>query len=127
MPAINAGLGGYSRSERMVTMSDYVPMTGPLPGRQYVPSNGTEGACFQEGWCCRCASDKALNGTAHREGREPDESDWCPIVAASYRGEAVEWRELDSGETTCLAFVEQGAEPPPPRCQQTTDLFGTSW
>ena len=32
-------------------MSEYVPMVGPHPGVRYMPSNGTEGACFLEAWC----------------------------------------------------------------------------
>lgn len=106
-------------------MRDYVPMKGPLPGRQYEPSNGTEGACFLEGWCSNCARDRAM-----REGADLDECDddeVCEIIAASFRGEAVEWRELDNGDTVCLAFVAAGTEPPAPRCEHTVDMFGMPW
>jgi hypothetical protein len=106
-------------------MSDYVPMKGPLPGRQYEPSNGTEGGCFLDAWCSNCARDKAM-----REGTDLDECDddeKCEIIAASYRGEAVEWRELDNGDTVCLAFIEAGTEPPAPRCEHTADMFGMPW
>lgn len=104
---------------------DYVPMKGPLPGERYMPSSGTEGMCFQDQWCSRCARDAELSGTKHID--DCGEDDWCPIVAASYRDEAVEWRELDSGECVCLAFVEAGTEPPPPRCEHTSDMFGMPW
>jgi hypothetical protein len=100
-------------------------MKGPLPGRQYEPSNGTEGACFLEGWCSNCARDRAM-----REGADLDECDddeVCEIIAASFRGEAVEWRELDNGDTVCLAFVAAGTEPPAPRCEHTVDMFGMPW
>jgi hypothetical protein len=106
-------------------MAEYVPMVGPLPGQQYEPSNGTEGSYFIESWCSNCARDKEMNGTCHAEGRDPGDDDWCEILSASFRGEAVEWRELDSGECTCLAFVEAGSEPPPPRCAHTKDMFGS--
>lgn len=105
-------------------MGEYVPMKGPLPGSQYVPSNGTEGECFFGDWCMHCARDRAM-----RDGVELDECDddeKCEIIAASFRGEAVEWREIDGG-TVCLAFVEAGTEPPPPRCEHTADMFGMPW
>lgn len=103
-------------------MTEYVPMAGPLPGVQYEPSNGTEGAFFLEYWCTNCARDKSM-----REGVDLDDCDdneKCEIIAASFRSEAVEWRELDNGETVCLAFVQAGTTPPPPRCQHTDDMFG---
>lgn len=106
-------------------MGEYVPMKGPLPGTQWIPSNGSTGECFLTNECGNCARDKAM-----REGVEFDECDdneKCEIIAASFRGEAVEWRRLDSGEITCLAFVEAGTEPPPPRCQNTADMFGVAW
>lgn len=91
-----------------------------LVGRQYVPSNGTEGYAFLESWCRHCARDKAM-----REGAEYDEcddSELCTIIAASFRGEAVEWRELDDGRKICTAYVEAG-QPIPARCPNTLDLF----
>lgn len=101
-------------------MSEYVPMKGPLPGVQYIPSNGTEGYSFIESWCGSCARDKAA-----REGAEFDECDdneVCQILGASFRGEAVEWRDLGEQEV-CLAYVQHGQEIPPPRCEHTVDLF----
>lgn len=88
-------------------MADYVPMQGKLPGIQYDPSNGEEAECFLEEWCANCARDRAM-----REGVDPDdcdENELCGILAASFRGAAVEWRELKNNRTVCLAFVK--AEP----------------
>jgi hypothetical protein len=76
-----------------------------MPGIQFIPSNGTEGDLFLQDWCARCDSDKELNGTVFAEGRESTTEDFCPIVANSFRGEAVEWRELPYGERLCTAFV----------------------
>ena len=102
-------------------MDDYVPMTGPLPGVLYEPSNGTEGYGFLEGWCSRCERDKELNGT--KDSEDCGDGDWCPIVAANFRKEAVEWRRLEDGSTKCMAFVPLGYGIPPPRCERTADLF----
>ena len=60
-----------------------------------------------------------------REGADYDECDdneLCPIIAASFRGEADEWRELDDGSLICTAYVEAG-QPIPLRCPNTRDLF----
>jgi hypothetical protein len=102
-------------------MNDYVPMTGPLPGSRYMPSNGTEGMVFLDAWCSRCERDKELNGT--KDAGDCGDGDWCPIVAASYRDEAVEWREMEDGSTKCLAFVPIGQAVPAPRCEHTLELF----
>ena len=99
----------------------YIPTPGPLPGRQWIPSNGTEGYGFLDAACTQCARDKSM-----REGADFDECDdneLCEIIAASFRGEAVEWRELDNGELTCVAFVPAGQAIPSPRCQNTVDMF----
>lgn len=103
-------------------MSRYTPMAGPHPGEQYVPSNSTEGYSFIEHFCGNCARDKAA-----REGADLDDCDdneRCEILGASFRGEAVEWRELEDGKCTCVAFVEAGKPVPPPRCEHTADMFG---
>lgn len=92
-----------------------------MPGEQWTPSNGTEMDCFTWGWCRRCARDKAM-----REGEpldECDDNELCEILAAAFRGEAVEWRELEDGKTVCLAFVEADQPVPPPRCTRTMELF----
>lgn len=103
---------------------DYVPMMGPLPGAQYVPSNSAEGVAFIDAWCTHCARDRALNEGADFDECEDDER--CEIVAASFRGQAVEWRCLSGGELACLAFVDVGTEPQQ-RCERTLDMFGLPW
>jgi hypothetical protein len=101
----------------------YVPTPGPLEGEQFIPSNGDQGYSFIEEWCSNCQRDKAL-----REGVDLDECDdneKCEIVAASFRGEAVEWRELANGKTKCIAFVPAGQIIPAERCPHTAELpFG---
>lgn len=102
-------------------MADYVPMKGPLPGVQWKPSNGTVGQSFLCDWCGTCARDKSM-----REGEpldECDDNEVCPIIAASFRGEAVEWRDLGEAGQVCLAYVEAGKPIPEPRCELTADLF----
>jgi hypothetical protein len=91
-----------------------------LPGEQYTPSNGTEGAQFLSDWCGTCARDKSF-----REGEpldECDDNETCPIIAASFRGEAVEWR-VDGSEVFCVSFVQKGDRIPPPRDELTIDMF----
>lgn len=91
------------------------------PGEQYTPSNGTEGYSFLEHWCRNCARDKAV-----RDGEDVDECDdneLCPIIGASFRGEAIEWRELDNGETKCMKFVPAGQPIPPGPDTHTVDMF----
>lgn len=102
-------------------MGEYIPMQGPLPGVQYVPSNGTEGECFIESWCTGCARDKVMNGEASMQEGLQDDGLLCPILSASYRGEAVEWRDLGEREV-CLAFVEVDS-PILERDDKTIDMF----
>lgn len=102
----------------------YTPTPGPLPGEQWRPSNGTEGYSFLEASCGQCARDKSM-----REGVDLDECDdneKCEIIAASFRGETVEWRRHDDGSVGCIAFVQAGERIPEPRCTRTPDLFGTA-
>lgn len=102
-------------------MKDYIPTPEPLPGKQWVPSNGTEGYSFLEAACGNCARDKSM-----REGvpvEECDDNECCPIIGASFRGEAVEWRILPSDELQCIAFVPAGQPIPAPRCDKTVDMF----
>lgn len=97
------------------------PITPPLPGRQYLPSNGTDGNDFLLHWCTNCARDKAM-----RDGdpiEDCDDEEVCQIIAASFRGEAVEWRELEDGRRICTAHVPSGQAVPPVRCPHTVDMF----
>lgn len=80
--------------------------------RPYRPSNGTEGACFQEQFCCGCIKDHAVNRA--QEG----EWDWeggCQILArALAEGGVPEWVEMDSGPF-CTAYVpDEGQDPNAP-------------
>ncbi len=93
---------------------------GRVVGRQYVPSNGSEGYAFMDSWCRNCARDKAM-----REGVDYDECDdneLCPIIAAAFTGKADEWRELEDGTLICTAYIEAD-QPIPVRCPKTRDLF----
>ncbi|MGE5319653.1 MAG: hypothetical protein ACM3KD_05695 [Hyphomicrobiaceae bacterium] len=61
-----------------------------------------------------------------REGvplEECDDNELCEIIAASYRGEAAEWRRMPDGSATCLAFVPASEKIPAPRCPRTRDMF----
>jgi hypothetical protein len=102
-------------------MAEYIPTPGPLPGEQWIPSNGDIGYSFLSGECGNCARDKSM-----REGVDLDECDdneCCPIIGASFRGEAVEWRCMPSGEVKCISFVPAGEPIPEPPCEHTQDLF----
>jgi hypothetical protein len=110
----------------------YEPTPGELPGRQWMPSNGTIGECFQAGWCVHCARDKVMNGDVHPDRAEPE--DYCPILGASYTTNEgpVEWREIEVGpgpfdiKHKCMAFIPKGEAVPAPRCPRTGDLFTAS-
>lgn len=92
-----------------------------LPGVQWKPSNSDQGYAFLSGWCSTCTKDKAF-----REGVEIDECDdneKCEIIGASFRGEAIQWRELNDGRTICTGYVEHGKPVPTERCPNTGDMF----
>jgi len=91
------------------------------PGEQYTPSSGTEGADFIDQWCGKCALDKAANGEKDFDACSDDEL--CQILAASFRGEAVEWSELEDGTLKCMKF--DPLEKPTPRDldDRTVDMF----
>jgi hypothetical protein len=104
-------------------MRDYVPIKGPLKGKQFIPSNGTDGYAFIESWCAQCSRDKPCS-----EGKDFDDctdDEVCEILGASFRGEAVEWRRLDDGETVCVAFIGSD-QPVTRRCENTIDMFETA-
>jgi hypothetical protein len=90
-------------------------------GEQWVPSNGAEGELFWSEWCARCGRDKVMNGTVWEEDAGDD--DYCPILGASFRGEATQWVYGADGQPTCSQFVPIG-EPLTYRCECTPDLFG---
>ena len=96
--------------------------------RLYRPSNGTEGMCFFEGWCERCARDKEMS-----EGKPFDEcsdDEVCSIIADTFAFDVDderyprEWIYDENGEPCCTAFIPAG-EPIPVRDTTTLDLFGS--
>jgi hypothetical protein len=92
-----------------------------LPGEQWIPSNSDEGYGFLGSVCTQCARDKSM-----REGVDIDECDdneRCDIIARSFCGEAIEWREMPDGEVKCIAFVPAGERIPEPPCEHTMDMF----
>lgn len=91
--------------------------------RQFKPSNSTEGYAFIGQWCENCARDCPSNGSKTFD--ECDDSELCPILAASFRGEAKEWVEHDDGRCECTAFVQFG-RPVPVVDDMTLDMFGES-
>lgn len=92
-----------------------------LPGKQYTPSCGGDGADFIERWCSHCARDRVMNGSVEL-GEESDE-DFCDILSRSLADGAAEWRRLENGETRCLAFFQEEPQGPMPRCEHTVDMF----
>lgn len=95
-----------------------------LPGVQWTPSNHDQGYGFLDDNCRHCARDKAMSTGADYE--DCDDNELCPIIAKSFRGEALEWREMPDGEIKCIAFVPAGQPIPPPRCEHTRELFDDS-
>lgn len=96
-------------------------MTAQRAGQQWTPSNGTEGEIFISEWCRNCGRDKVMNGTVWEEDAGDD--DYCPILTASFCGEAKPWVYGADGQPTCTQFVRIG-EPLTARCEHTADLFG---
>lgn len=89
-------------------------------GRQWTPSNGTEGQLFIEAWCCECQRDRVLSEGL--DTRQVDPAETCQIFEASFRGEAVEWQIGADGQPRCTAFVPVGEPVPRPRCGHTLEL-----
>ena len=92
-----------------------------LPGVQWIPSNNDSGHGFLCAHCSTCARDKAF-----REGVDIDEcgdDEKCEIIGASFRGEAIQWRELSDGQLICTSYVEHGKPIPPEPCSATVDMF----
>lgn len=99
--------------------TDFAAICKEDAGTQWEPSNGTEGHAFIESWCGECERDKEMNGTCFAAGREPTDDDWCPILAASFRGEAKEWQYDKEGQPCCTAFLSIGGKE---RCPHTLEL-----
>jgi hypothetical protein len=95
------------------------------PGERYRPSNGSEGEYFHAMWCEECSRDKAMNGTCHRESREPEDDDYCEILNRSFRDDPLpEWVIGDDGQPKCTAFAKQTDGPlKVVRDDKTQDMF----
>jgi hypothetical protein len=106
-------------------MSGYYGDTIPIAdyrGKQYQPSNGTEGSCFHEEWCCKCKHDKAMNGTVAWDAAGPD--DYCPTLGESFQGEGTEaWIFGEDGWPKCTKFISVD-DPDTARDEHTIDMFG---
>lgn len=87
--------------------------------KPYRPSNGTEGADFQDRWCCRCERDAKFSEDYPELG--------CQILANTFVYEVddprypKEWVVKD-GSPCCTAFVQLGRNIPY-RCDKTLDMF----
>lgn len=73
------------------------------PGEAYRPSNGTEGAMFEEIWCLRCKKDQDW---------QEHEKDSCPILLRALKcwsddpDYPKEWAYQEDGAPCCTAFEE---------------------
>jgi hypothetical protein len=91
---------------------------------KYRPSNGTEGHCFIDAFCCRCARSEHL-----RPGARDDDPAGCPILDLTFALNVedpdypTEWISDESGPR-CTAYVPEGQPLATPRCTQTADMFG---
>ena len=103
----------------MTPTQDGLETYADLPGEQWMPSNSDVGCSFISDWCGQCARDKVANGSVHQDAAQ--EEDLCPILGASFRGEALEWRRVD-GEVKCLKFVDVRDPVSAERCPHTLEL-----
>lgn len=88
----------------------------------YRPANGTEGADFQEAFCCHCSRDAAF-----RDSNYEDPSLGCKILADTFVYDVddpnypKQWIYDNDGSPCCTAFTTD--VPPPVRCDKTIDMF----
>jgi hypothetical protein len=101
---------------------DFAAICKPDAGKQWEPSNGTEGEIFLSSWCGECQRDKAMRDGVDLD--ECDDNERCDIIAASFRGEAKEWQYDKDGQPCCIEFVPKGERIPTPRCPNTMELPG---
>lgn len=93
-----------------------------MNSKPYRPSNGTEGADFQDQFCAHCERDRAFRETNY----EGDPALGCQIVAKTFyldigdEGYPKEWIEDERGPR-CTAFTTDPSKPE--RCENTLDLF----
>ncbi|HYG06492.1 MAG TPA: hypothetical protein VD865_08765 [Stenotrophomonas sp.] len=90
---------------------------------KFRPSNGTEGACFIEAFCCQCARSEHLQPDACA-----DSPAGCLILDLTFLHDIEdaeypdEWI-CDEAGPRCTAFVREGEAAPTPRCSRTPDMF----
>lgn len=90
--------------------------------KPYRPSNGTEGADFQDFYCDRCARDAAFRETDY----EGDPALGCQILADTFCYSVddpkypKEWITDERG-ARCTAFTTDPSKPL--RCDKTPDMF----
>ena len=92
----------------------------PEDGYPFMPANGTDGSCFQEGWCFHCARDADFQQSWEETGGNPT-CDGCSILAASLRGEQPKEWFWKNGEPHCSAYTEDPSCPV--RCPDTLEMF----
>lgn len=88
---------------------------------KYRPSNGTEGAIFQERFCENCAHDTYNMETG--EGKSCDILVRTMIHGADEPEYPEEWQVEPGEQPKCTAFRSRDAEPVKPKCPNTIDLF----
>jgi len=88
---------------------------------KYRPSNGTEGAIFQERFCENCAHDTYNTETG--EGKSCDILMRTMLHGADEPEYPEEWQVEPGEQPQCTAFRSRDAEPVKPKCPNTIDLF----
>ncbi|MGA0608889.1 hypothetical protein [Caldimonas sp. KR1-144] len=105
---------------KAVFTPEHAKLASQEAGKPYLPSNGTEGACFQEAWCCRCSRDAVMSGRVSME--ESDGEGLCEILGNSYIDEVPEWIYGEDGYPKCTAFSPLD-DPSPVADDRTLPLF----
>lgn len=81
----------------------------------YRPSNGTEGECFYEAWCCKCSKDAHMS--TGKDWDLCDDNEICPIIADTLAYDINDpkypkaWVYKD-GQPCCTEFVDVGTPAP---------------
>ena len=88
---------------------------------KYRPSNGTEGAIFQERFCDRCAHDNYNVDSG--EGKSCDILMRTMLHGVDEPEYPEEWQQKPGQPPQCTAFWDANDEPPKDRCPNTVDLF----
>lgn len=77
-------------------------MSDNLPGVQWIPIDSDDGIEFIERHCIPCGRDRPTSDGVGFD--ECLDSEICPILSASFRDEAMQWRRLDDGELICTEY-----------------------